>query len=77
MLIEGVELWTKAVELGSLDAHHQLGLLYYTGDGVEEDGPRGILHWQQAKMKGHVTSRHNLGCVEYESENYELAISTG
>ncbi|EJK53348.1 hypothetical protein THAOC_27235 [Thalassiosira oceanica] len=69
-----IELWTEAAELGSLDAHYQLGDSYYTGDGVEEDKPRGIHHWQQAAMKGHVLSRHSLGCVEFVNGNYVLAL---
>ncbi|EJK53461.1 hypothetical protein THAOC_27107, partial [Thalassiosira oceanica] len=61
-------------ELGSLDAHYQLGCAYYNGDGVEEDKPMGIHHWQQAAMKGLVESRHMLGAVEYKDNgNYQLA----
>ena len=69
-----IELWTEAAELGSLAAHYDLGILYYTSKGVEEDKPRGIHHWQQAAMKGDVTSRYNLGCVEDESRNHQLAV---
>ena len=69
-----IELWTEAAELGSLDAHYQLGVVYYDGDGDEVDKPRGIHHWQQAAMKGHVTSRHNLGDIEFEEGNYEVAV---
>ena len=69
-----VELWTEAAEIGSLNAHYQLGCTYYTGDGVEEDKPRGIHHWQQAAMRGNVLSRHNLGLVEAMNGNYELAV---
>ena len=29
---------------------------------------------QQTAMKGHVESRHRLGVVEFEEENYELAV---
>ena len=36
-----IELWTQAAELGSLDAHSNLGDSYYNGDGVEEDVPKG------------------------------------
>ncbi|EJK74249.1 hypothetical protein THAOC_04083 [Thalassiosira oceanica] len=68
------ELWTEATELGSLDAHFQLGCIYYNGHGIEEDKPRGLHHWQQAAMKGHAESRHNIGRVEYASRNYELAV---
>ncbi|EJK74795.1 hypothetical protein THAOC_03509 [Thalassiosira oceanica] len=68
-----IELWTEAAELGSLDAHHNLGATYFTGKGVEVDKPRGIHHWQEAAMRGHVDSRRNLGTVEYNNGNHQLA----
>ena len=58
---KGIELWTEAAELGSLEAHYQLGVTYYCGDGVDVDKLRGIRHWKEAVMKGHVSSRHMLG----------------
>ena len=69
-----IELWTEAAELGSLDAHCELGCVYYFGDGVEEDKPRGVHHWQQAAMEGYADSRDDLGFVEYENGNHELAV---
>ena len=69
-----IELWTEAAELGSIDAQAALGILFYNGNGVGEDKPRGVHHWQQAAMKGHVLSRYNLGFVENENGNYELAV---
>ena len=69
-----IELWTEAAELGSIDAHYYLGLRYYTGDGIEEDQPMGIRHYQQAAMKGHALSRHDLGCVEAINVDYKLAV---
>ncbi|EJK70190.1 hypothetical protein THAOC_08473 [Thalassiosira oceanica] len=76
---QAIELWTEAAELGSLEAHYELGCMYYfgggiTGEGVEEDKPRGIDHFQQAAMKGQVLSRNNLGVVEAIDGNYELAV---
>ena len=73
-LPRAVELWTESVELGSADAHYQLGDAYYDGNGVEEDKPHGIHHWQQAAMKGHALSRHNLGYAEFKGGNYDLAV---
>ena len=67
-------MWTEAAELGSIDAHCQLGYVYYTGDGFEVDKPRGIHYWQQAAIKGNVESRHNLGGAEFKAGNYELAV---
>ena len=69
-----MKLWTEAVELGSVDAYHNLGVVYYHGKGVEEDKARGIHQWQQAAVKGHVKSRHNLGIVEANNGNHEVAI---
>ena len=69
-----IELWTEAAELGSLDAHYHLGIVYYNGDGVEGDKPRGIYHWQQAAMKGCAASRFNLGSIEAVNGNFELAV---
>ncbi|EJK69186.1 hypothetical protein THAOC_09587, partial [Thalassiosira oceanica] len=69
-----IELWTEAAELGSVNAHHELGVVYYNGNGVEVDRARGIRHWQQAAMKGYVLSRHGLGFAEHDNRNYQLAV---
>ncbi|EJK58401.1 hypothetical protein THAOC_21474 [Thalassiosira oceanica] len=69
-----IELWTEAAELGSLDAHYQLGVTYYNGDDVNVDKPRGVRHWQEAAMKGDVSSRHFLGYDEFHNGNCELAL---
>jgi len=69
-----IELWTEAAELGSAEAHYDLGDTYYYGDGVQEDKPRGVRHWQTAAMEGHVSSRHCLGTVELRNGNHELAV---
>ncbi|EJK46305.1 hypothetical protein THAOC_35031 [Thalassiosira oceanica] len=69
-----IELMAEAAELGSVNAHHNLGVTYYNGHGVEEDKPRGICHWQQAALKGHLESRHLLGVVEYNQGNCKLAV---
>ena len=69
-----IELWTEAAELGSLAAHNQLGHMYCTGNGVEEDKPMGTRYWQQGAMKGDVDSRHNHGAVEDEHGNHQLAL---
>ena len=70
-----IELWTKAVELGSPEAHCELGNMYYQGERVDEDKPRGVHHWQQASMKGDMQSRHNLGYYECcNNGNYELGV---
>ena len=69
-----IESWTEAAELGSVQAHHSIGHIYYFGNGVEKDKPRGSHHWQQAAMNGHADSRHFLGFVECENGNHLLAV---
>ena len=72
------ELYKKAARLGSSEAHFCLGNFYYNGaDDVEKregNKVRGINHWQQAAMRGHVLSRHNLGVVEISNGNCKLAM---
>ncbi|EJK70006.1 hypothetical protein THAOC_08675 [Thalassiosira oceanica] len=69
-----IELWSEAAELGSADAHRDLGYAYYKGVCVEQDRPRGVQHWGEAAMKGHVESRRMLGVAEYDNGNHELAV---
>ena len=73
-LRRAIELWTKAAELGSIDAHFELGRSYYNGNGVGQDQAKGIGHWQHAAMKGDVDSRYSLGDAEYNKGNYHLAL---
>ena len=69
-----LELWAEAAKRGSIQAHCHLGCAYYNGLGVEEDKLRSIRHYQQAALKGHALSRHELGFTEYENGNYDLAV---
>ena len=57
-----------------MEAHHELGHVYYTGEGVKQDEPRAIRYWQKAAMKGHEGGRHGLGVVEFNKGNCELAV---
>jgi len=69
-----VKLWTEAAELGSIEALYNLGVLYYTGEVVEQDKVKGIQFWTKAAMQGEVDSRHNLGCIEGQRRNRDCAV---
>ena len=69
-----VELWERAAELGLKEAHHNLGCLYDEGTDVEKDTAKAVLHWEAAAVKGDANARCNLGAIEYNSENYDLAL---
>ena len=69
-----VELYTEAAELGSNDALCHLGVAYHRGIGAEEDKGKGAEYFKKAAMRGHVASRHNLGCYEGEKGNHNRAV---
>ena len=70
----GIELWSKAAELGSTMALFKLGMLNYQGWGVAQDKAKGIHCCELAAMQGHTESRHLLGMDEYINENYDRAL---
>ena len=65
-----IELWTQAAKLGSRQAHHNLGSIYYEGGDVKT----AKFHYEAAAMDGHETARFNLGCMEYKSGKVERAV---
>jgi len=67
------ELYTKAAELGELEAHHTLSIMYHNGHGVEKDRGKEMHHLEVATIGGHPIARHNLGCHEWRTGNKERA----
>ncbi len=56
--------WTKAAQLGDVDAHFNLSVLYREGEGVEKDEKKEVYHLEEAAIGGHPDARFNLGCHE-------------
>jgi len=69
-----MELWTEAAELGSMDAHYELGCLFDNGKEVPQDETKAVRHWEKAAMLGHVLSRFNLGWLEHDNGDYGRAV---
>ncbi|EJK56113.1 hypothetical protein THAOC_24061 [Thalassiosira oceanica] len=69
-----VELYERAAELGVKEAHYDLACLYAHGADVEKDMDKAIGHYEKAAMCGHVRARFNLGYMECEAGNYDLAL---
>jgi len=70
---KALELWYRAVELGSAKAYFNIGIAYYTGNGVAMDEQKGEQYFELAAMRGNALARHNLGCTEEELGNVERA----
>ena len=65
---------SKAAELGDVEAHNCLSMMYREGHGVERDKKREVYHVEEAAIGGHVTARHNLACDEGTSGRFERAM---
>jgi hypothetical protein len=63
---KAVEYWTKAAELGNVDAHFCLGDVYYEGRDVEKDVKKAIRHLEKAAIGGHPDARVLL--ADYEED---------
>eukprot|EP00984_Skeletonema_dohrnii_P002721 scaffold942_cov75-Skeletonema_dohrnii-CCMP3373.AAC.7 len=68
------EYCSKAAELGHVEAHYRLAVMYHNGDGVEKDIEMVMYHLEQAAIGGHPDARNNLGIEEGNNGNIERAV---
>ena len=73
-IARGVELSSRAAELGSANAHYNIAQIYFSGEHAPKNAKKYLFHNQQAAIKGHVKARDNLGCYEVELGNWDRAI---
>ena len=57
---KSMELYTRAAELGSSNAHYHLGIEYHQ----RGDSKKATFHYETAAMVGHELARCNLGNME-------------
>ncbi|EJK68018.1 hypothetical protein THAOC_10858 [Thalassiosira oceanica] len=69
-----IELWREAAELGSINAHFELGNKFDSGEGVIQDKAKAVQHWEMAAIQGDIESRNSLGVNEINNGNYERAV---
>ena len=68
------EYYTKAAELGNLDAHYNLSLTYQHWDPVEENRKAKLYHLEVAAIGGHADARYDLGYFEAINDRQNRAI---
>jgi TPR repeat protein len=56
--------WTRAAGLGDAEAHFNLSVMYYKGEGVDRDEKKQVYHLEEAAIGGHPAARHNIGVLE-------------
>jgi TPR repeat protein len=70
---KAVKYYTKAAELGDMEAHYNLSCMYYEGEGVEKDEKKELYHLEETAIGGHPQARYNLGCYEGNAGRYDRA----
>jgi hypothetical protein len=68
------QYYTKAAELGDIDAHFNLSILYHKGEGLEKDEKKELYHLEEAAIGGHPIARYNLGVHEWNRGGDERAM---
>ena len=80
-----IDLLRESASLGFPGAQYQLGVFYHNGAmGLQQNLEEATQYWERAAEGGHVSSRHNLGCSEWENgcrvaavPHFRLAASAG
>eukprot|EP00984_Skeletonema_dohrnii_P002527 scaffold876_cov92-Skeletonema_dohrnii-CCMP3373.AAC.2 len=68
------EYYSKAAELGDVEAHFELSHMYRDGHGVEKDEGKEMYHLELAAIGGHPSARYNLGIGEWNNGKTERAV---
>ena len=68
------ELYLRAAELGLANGCYNVSVYYRDGIGVERDASKEERYLKLAAKGGHISARHNLGCLEGNRGNYEVAV---
>lgn len=58
---QGIQMLTPLANAGNALAQYRLGMLYYHGQGVNEDEKMAIYWWKKAAEQGNVESMFQLG----------------
>jgi len=68
------EYFTKAADLGDVEAQFNLSLMYREGLGVEKDEKMELYYEEEAAISGDPSSRYSLGCHEGGNGRYGRAV---
>lgn len=70
---QAAQWWQKAAEQGNAEAQLQLGLLYHTGQGVEQDNETAADWFEAAAEQGHAEAAFNLGVLYANNGRFQHA----
>ena len=72
--LKAVDYLIRGAELGSKEACGAISKCYREGYGVSPDTEKELFFLRIAALRGGVISHHNLGCLEYDRGNYDIAL---
>ena len=72
-ITKALELFHEAGKLGYAPAYNNIGACYHNGEGVEVDQRKAIYYYELAAMAGNEVARNNLGCIEWQTGNFDRA----
>ena len=72
--LKALDCYIQAVELGSDLGCIKIGLSYRKGNGVSVNKERATLFDRIGALRGDIVARHNIGNLEFKSDNLEVAI---
>jgi len=70
---KAIKFWSRAAELGSIEARFSLGHAFITGEGVEADTKKAKYHLEIAAIGGSDIARTGLAHIEARARNYDRA----
>jgi hypothetical protein len=68
------DFFTKAADLGDVEAQFNLSLMYRKGQGVEKDEKMELYYLEEAAIGGDPYARHALGCDEGGNGRFKRAV---
>ena len=71
---DAFECFSKAAELGDVEAHYKLSEMYSEGHGVEKNEKKEIYHVEEAAIKGHPNARAFLAGYEENKGRNDRAV---
>ena len=72
---EALRLWKPLAEQGDADAQRNLGMMYYTGQGVAQNHQQAVAWWQKAANQGDIEAQYNLGNIYIIAQDHQKAIA--
>jgi hypothetical protein len=67
-IVQAYTHWKKEAEVGSSVAQFNLGVLFETGSGVEQDFKKSFKWFQRAALNDHAMSQLKMGFLNYEDK---------